>query len=188
MTREQAYELLTQYNKSRSLVVHGLAVESVMRYFAEKNGEDVAFWSVVGLLHDLDYEMYPDLHCHKSKEILEAIGADASLIRAIMSHGYNICTDVEPQHYMEKVLYTTDELTGLINAAVLMRPNKSIMDLEVKSIKKKFKTPSFAAGVNREVIQNGCALLGLELDEVIQMTIDGMKASAEELGLAGIEV
>lgn len=185
MNREQAYELLTKYNKTQSLVMHGLSVEAVMRHFADKHGEDVNYWGIVGLLHDLDYEMYPESHCHKSKEILESEGVEAGIVRAVMSHGYGICTDIAPEHLMEKVLYTTDELTGLITAAVYMRPSKSVLDLEVKSIKKKFKTPSFAAGVNREVILKGCEMLGMELDEVIQWTIDGMKAAAHEIGLAG---
>ncbi|KUO52747.1 MAG: hydrolase [Desulfitibacter sp. BRH_c19] len=186
LTREHAYALLTKYNKNKSLITHGLAVESVMRYFARKNKEDEEYWGIVGLIHDIDYELYPDEHCHKSKEILEQEGVDDDIIHAAISHGWNICIDVEPIKKMEKVLYTIDELTGLITAAVLMRPNKSIMDLEVKSVKKKFKSKGFAAGVNRELIIAGCEMVEMDLDTVILWTIEGMKESAAELGLAGI--
>lgn len=184
-TREQAYALLTKYNQNDSLIKHALAVEAVMRHFAQKFGEDAEFWGNVGLLHDLDYEKYPEQHCKITKELLEAEGYDAGFVHAVMSHGYGLCSDVEPVHFMEKVIYTIDELTGLITATVYMRPSKSILDLETKSVKKKFKAPSFAAGVNREVIQNGCMLLGMELDAVIEETIKGMQAAAEQLGLAG---
>lgn len=186
MTREQAYELLKKYNKSNALVTHGLAVEAVMGYYAKKLGENEEYWRIVGLLHDIDYELYPEEHCHKSKEILESEGVAEDIVRAAISHGWKICIDVEPIRKMEKVLYTIDELTGLVHAAVLMRPNKSIMDLDVKSVKKKFKSPSFAAGVNREVILEGCEMIGMDLDTVIQWTIEGMKESSEELGLKGI--
>ncbi len=185
LTREQAYDLLSKYNKDDALIKHALAVEAVMRYFARKKGEDEEYWGNVGLIHDIDYELYPDEHCHKSKEILEQEGVDDDIIHAVISHGWNICIDVEPTRYMEKVLYTIDELTGLINATVLMRPNKSIMDLGVKSVKKKFKSKSFAAGVNREIILNGCEMIDMDLDTVIEWTIEGMKEAAEELGLAG---
>lgn len=186
ITREYAYELLTKYNKSESLIKHGLAVESVMRTFARKNGEDEEYWGIVGLLHDLDYELYPNEHCHKTKEILESEGVQEDIIRAVISHGWKICNDVEPVLKMEKVLYTIDELTGLITATVLMRPSKSILDLEVKSVKKKFKSPSFAAGVNREVILEGSEMLDMDLNTVILWTIEGMKEAASELGLAGV--
>ncbi|SMP56104.1 HDIG domain-containing metalloprotein [Anoxynatronum buryatiense] len=185
LTREAAYALLTKYNESEALVTHAMAVEAVMRYFARQLGEDENYWGVVGLIHDIDYEKYPEEHCHKSKEILEAEGVDADIVHAVISHGWNICIDVEPTRKMEKVLYATDELTGLINATVLMRPDKSIMDLEVKSVKKKFKSKGFAAGVNREVILTGCGMVDMELDEVIRWSIEGMKEAAESLGLAG---
>ena len=185
ITREYAYKLLTKYNKSESLIKHGLAVESVMRTFAGKNGEDENYWGIVGLLHDLDYELYPDEHCHKTKEILESEGVQEDIIHAIISHGWKICNDVEPVLKMEKVLYTIDELTGLITATALMRPSKSVLDLEVKSVKKKFKSPSFAAGVNREVISEGTEMLGMDLDTAISWTIEGMRKAAPELGLAG---
>ncbi|MEN1760165.1 HDIG domain-containing metalloprotein [Anoxynatronum sibiricum] len=185
LTRQTAYDLLTKYNDSEALVTHAMAVEAVMRYFARQLGEDEDYWGVVGLIHDIDYEKYPEEHCHKSKEILEAEGVDEDIVHAVISHGWNICIDVEPTRKMEKVLYATDELTGLINATVLMRPDKSILDLEVKSVKKKFKSKGFAAGVNREVILTGCDMVGMELDEVIRWSIEGMKEAAESLGLAG---
>lgn len=185
LTREEAYNLLTKYNKNQALITHALAVESVMRYFARKNNEDEEYWGSVGLIHDIDYELYPEEHCHKSREILETEGVDKDIIHAVISHGWNICMDVEPERKMEKVLYTIDELTGLINATVLMRPDKSIMDLEVRSVKKKFKSKGFASGVNREIILNGCEMIEMDLDEVILWTIEGMKESAEALGLKG---
>lgn len=184
-TRQEAYELLTKYNKSDNLIKHAFAVEAVMRYFAKQLGEEVEYWGNIGLLHDLDYELYPEEHCHKSKELMEKEGVSEDIIHAVISHGWNICIDVEPTRKMEKVLYTTDELTGLITATVYMRPSKSILDLEVKSVKKKFKTAGFAAGVNRDVILNGCEMLGMDLDTVILWTIEGMKEAAPELGLAG---
>lgn len=185
LTRQEAFNLLQKYNRSENLIKHALAVEAVMRYFARQLGEDEDYWGNVGLLHDLDYELYPEEHCHKSKEILEQEGVSEDIIHAVISHGWNICTDVEPTRRMEKVLYTIDELTGLITATVYMRPSRSILDLEVKSVKKKFKTPSFAAGVNRELITEGAAMLDMDLDTVIKWTIEGMKEAASELGLAG---
>ncbi|NLL47558.1 MAG: HDIG domain-containing protein [Firmicutes bacterium] len=184
-TREQAWQMLTEYTKSEALLQHALAVEAVMRHFASLVGEDPETWGVIGLLHDLDYELYPDEHCHKTAEILGEKGVDHDYIRAICSHGYGICTDVEPQSTLEKTLYTIDELTGLIHAVCLMRPSKSVLDLEVKSVKKKFKQASFAAGVNREVILKGCAMLGRELDEIIFETIAGMRQGAQAIGLQG---
>ena len=156
-TREEAWKLLNEYNKSDALLKHGLAVEGVMRHFAEINGEDPEKCGVIGLLHDLDYEMYPEKHCVKTAEIMRENDIDEDYIHAVCSHGWGLCCDVEPVEKMEKVLYTIDELTGLINAACLMRPSKSVLDIEVKSVKKKFKSSGFAAGVNREVIQKGCA-------------------------------
>lgn len=184
-TREQALELLKKYNKNESLLRHAYAVEAVMRHFAEMLGEDKEKWGIIGLVHDIDYEMYPDEHCKKAREILEAENWPNDYIRAVESHGWKICTDVEPVEKMEKVLYTIDELTGLVNATALMRPSKSIFDTETKSVKKKWKQKGFAAGVNREVIEEGAKMLGMELDTVIEETINGMKAVAEEIGLKG---
>ncbi|HYE11193.1 MAG TPA: HDIG domain-containing protein [Patescibacteria group bacterium] len=184
-TRQEAYELLAKYNKSGALIKHGFAVEAVMRYFARQLGEDEEYWGNIGLLHDIDYELYPEEHCHKAKEILEKEGVSEDIIHAVISHGWNLCIDVEPIRKMEKVLYTIDELTGLVTATVYMRPNKSILDLEVKSVKKKFKSAGFAAGVNRDVILAGCEMLGMDIDTVILWTIEGMKEAASELELAG---
>ena len=184
-TREEAWKLLNEYNKSDALLKHGLAVEGVMRHFAEINGEDPEKWGVIGLLHDLDYEMYPEKHCVKTAEIMRENDIDEDYIHAECSHGWGLCCDVEPVEKMEKVLYTIDELTGLINAACLMRPSKSVLDIEVKSVKKKFKSSGFAAGVNREVIQKGCDMIGLSLDDVIKETIEGMKSCADAIGLRG---
>ncbi|MBP2071212.1 HDIG domain-containing metalloprotein [Thermoanaerobacterium butyriciformans] len=185
INREEAYALLKEYNKSESLITHALAVEAVMRHFAELFGEDQEKWGIIGLLHDLDYEMYPNEHCKKVREILEERGWPEEYIHAIESHGWKLCSDVEPVHKMEKVLYTIDELTGLITATALMRPSKSILDLEVKSVKKKWKQKSFAAGVNRDVIAEGAELLGMDLDKVIEETIIGMRNVADEIGLKG---
>lgn len=184
-TREEAMALLKEYNKNDALVKHALAVEAVMEHFANKYEEDPEKWRVIGLIHDLDYEKYPDQHCHKTEEILKEQGWPEDYIRAVISHGWKICTDVEPKERMEKVLYTIDELTGLIVATVLMRPNKSIMDLTPKSVKKKFKQKSFAAGVDRSIIEEGAEMLGMDLTEVIDETIKGMQAKAEKLGLKG---
>lgn len=185
LSREDAWKLLTDYTKSPALLQHALTVETVMRHFARLNGEDEDIWGVAGLLHDLDYEQFPEEHCKKAEEIMRAQGIDQVYIRAMSCHGYGICTDTKPESQMEKVLYTIDELTGLIHAACLMRPSKSVLDLEVKSVKKKFKDKRFAAGVDREVIRNGCEMLGMELDNMIRETIEGMKENAEEIGLKG---
>lgn len=182
-TRDEALEILKEYNDSEALINHGKAVEGVMRHYAAKLGEDVEYWGVVGLLHDLDYEKFPDQHCVKVVEILTQKGIDEKIIRAIASHGYEICADVKPEHIMEKVLYTIDELTGLINAAALMRPSKSVMDLEYKSLWKKYKTANFAAGVDRSIIERGCAMWDADLKEVIEETILGMRAVAHDIGL-----
>lgn len=184
-TREEAYELLQKYTSSDSLIRHALAVEGVMRHFAELFGEDAEKWGIIGLVHDLDYERYPEEHCKKVREILEKENWPESYIRAIQSHGWKLCCDVEPLERMENVLYTIDELTGLINATVLMRPSKSVMDLEVKSVLKKMKSKGFAAGVNREVIQEGAQRLNMDLNQVIDETIKGMRKVAEEIGLKG---
>lgn len=184
-TRDEALELLKRYNKSESLITHGLAVEAVMRHFAELFNEDVEKWGVIGLIHDLDYEMYPDEHCKKTLEILKSEGWPEDYIHAVVSHGWKLCFDVEPVEKMEKVLYTIDELTGLINATALMRPSKSILDLEVKSVKKKWKQKGFAAGVNRDVILECAQMLGMDIDVIIDESIKGMQKAAEAIGLKG---
>lgn len=189
-TREEAYKILTDYNKSEALIKHALAVESVMKHFARLLGEDEAKWGIIGLLHDVDYELYPEEHCKKVVEILEGLDFDGEYIRAIVSHGYGICSQVEPEHIMEKVLYTIDELTGLINAAALMRPSKSVLDMEYKSLAKKFKTPSFAGGVDRDVIQKGVVMLQkehpeMDLKYIMEETILGMREAADAIGLRG---
>lgn len=186
LSRDDAWSLLCRYTKSDSLLKHALAVEGVMRHFTKLLGEkDIDKWGIVGLLHDLDYEMYPDEHCIKVQEIMKAHNISDEYIHAVASHGYGICCDIEPVHKMEKVLYTIDELTGLISAAAIMRPSKSILDLELKSVKKKYKSKGFAAGVDRNIIENGAKMLDLELDFVIKETIEGMKTVAEDIGLKG---
>ena len=185
MSREEAWKLLTEYTKTPALRKHALAVEAVLKHFARLNDEDSEVWGVAGLLHDLDYEKFPDQHCQKAEEIMRESGVDETYIRAMKCHGYGICTDVKPESNLEKTLFTVDVLTGLINALCLMRPSKSVLDLEVKSVKKKFKDKSFAAGVNRDVIRSGCEMLGMDLDTVIRETIEGMKEYAEEIGLKG---
>ncbi|NLN49415.1 MAG: hydrolase [Clostridiales bacterium] len=185
-TREEAFKLLKKYNRSESLIRHALTVEGVMKHFAEILDEpDVEKWSVIGLCHDLDYEMYPEQHCIKVKEILTEEDWPEDYIRAIQSHGWGLCCDVKPEEKMEKVLFTIDELTGLITAAALMRPSKSVLDLEVKSIKKKWKDKRFAAGVDREVIEKGLELLDMDMNYIIDETIKGMREVAEEIGLKG---
>jgi predicted hydrolase (HD superfamily) len=184
--REEAFKLLIEYNKSESLIKHALAVEAVMRHFAEiLNEQDKEKWDVVGLVHDLDYEMYPEEHCTKTGEILQDKGWPEDYIHAIVSHGWGICSDVEPVEQMEMVLYTIDELTGLINATALMRPSRSILDMETKSVKKKWKQKGFAAGVDRDLIEKGAQMLHMDLDAVIEETIKGMQKCAEDLGLKG---
>jgi len=187
-TREEAYQLLTEYNKSESLIKHALAVEGVMRYFARKRGEDEEKWGIIGLVHDLDYEMFPEEHCHKSEEILKKEGWPEEYIRAVVSHGWGICYDVEPKTELEKVLYTIDELTGLVVTTALVRPSKSVMDVKVKSVKKKWKDKRFAAGVNRSLIEKGAQMLGMELSDVMADTLAGMQEVAEEIGLKGVQV
>ncbi|NMB35496.1 MAG: HDIG domain-containing protein [Firmicutes bacterium] len=185
-TRDDAWTLLKKHIQDDALIKHSLAVEAVMAHFAEKFGEkDPEKWRVVGLIHDLDYEKYPDEHCIKTREILEDEGWPEDYIRAVQSHGWKICSDVEPKEKMEKVLYTIDELTGLIAASALVRPSRSIMDLKARSVKKKWKQKNFAAGVNREVIAEGAELLGMDLTEIIQETIRGMQNVAAELDLKG---
>ncbi len=185
-TREEAWELLKKSNQNDALLKHALAVEAVMLHFAKLFGEeDPEKWRIIGLIHDLDYEQYPEEHCTKTRELLERENWPEDYIRAMQSHGWEICSDVEPVEKMEKVLYTIDELTGLITATALMRPSKSIMDLTAKSVKKKWKQKNFAAGVNREVIEKGVQLLGMDLTKVIEETIRGMQNVAKELGLEG---
>ena len=184
-TRQEAFTLLKEYNKNESLIKHALAVEAVMRYCACKRGEDEEKWAVIGLVHDLDYEQFPEQHCKKTEEILRSRNWPEDYIRAIMSHGWGICTDVEPKNNLEKTLYAIDELVGLITATALVRPSKSVMDMTPKSVKKKWKDKSFAAGVNRDVIEKGTSMLGIELTELIEDAIMGMREVADEIGLRG---
>lgn len=183
-TREDAVELLKEYNDNPALVQHGLQVEACMKYFAKKAGGDEETWAIAGLLHDLDYGKFPEEHCTKAAEIMTEAGYSEEIIRAMMSHGWEICTDIEPLSDMEKTLYAVDELSGLVNACVLVRPSKSIMDLGLKSVKKKFKTKSFAAGVDRDIVRKGAAMLGIEMDELMTEVIEAMKADAETIGVA----
>lgn len=185
-TRIEAFKLLNEWIKSDSLIKHALTVEAVMLHFAELlNEPDLEKWGIVGLVHDLDYERHPDEHCVKVREILEQEGWPKDYIHAIQSHGWKLCVDVEPIERMEKILYAIDELTGLIAATALLRPSKSVLDLNTKSVKKKWKQKGFAAGVNRDVIEEGSKILGLELDYLIKETIEGMKKVADEIGLKG---
>lgn len=184
-TREEAYQLLTKYVENDSQIKHALAVEATMVHFAELFGEDIEKWGVIGLIHDLDYDKYPDQHCKMTEQILREEGWPEDYIRGVLSHGWKLCTDVEPMEKMEKTIYTIDELTGLIAATALMRPSKSIMDMEAKSVKKKWGQKSFAAGVNRDVIEEGASLMDMELMEIIKETILGMRKVADEIGLKG---
>jgi len=184
-TRQDALELLKEFNDNPALVQHGIQVGVCMSHFAKRAGEDPMRWEIVGLLHDLDYEKYPERHCYKAAQIMRERGYDDEIIRAMMSHAWGICTDVEPISKMEKTLYAVDELSGLINACVLVRPSKSIDDLSVKSVKKKFKQKSFAAGVDRQIVKKGALMLGMELDELIAEVIEAMKARAQECGVKG---
>ncbi|MPN06651.1 hypothetical protein SDC9_153907 [bioreactor metagenome] len=184
-TREEAIAIYKKYNTDEALYRHALSVEGVMRYFAKKMGGDVELWGVVGLLHDLDYQLYPEEHCTKARQLLEAEGVDEVVIRAVQSHGYGLCCDVRPESDMEKTVFTIDELTGLVAATAVMRPSKSVLDMEVKSLKKKFKDKHFAAGVNRDVILQGCEMMGMDADAVMEGVIMGMREVAEEIGLKG---
>lgn len=177
MTREEAWDLLTEFNKEEFHLEHAQIVEQTMKYFAKQlgYGEEAEFWGIVGLLHDLDFEMYPEEHCVKEQEIMRERGVDERIIHATASHGYNITVDIKPEHEMEKILYAVDELTGLIGAVAIMRPSKSVQDLELKSVKKKYKSKNFAAGCSREVIENGAEMLGWELDELITRTIEALR-------------
>ena len=184
-TREQALELFKQYNKTDGLIKHALSVEAVMRYIAEKLGEDVDQWGIIGLVHDIDYEMFPEEHCVKCTEILTENNWPQEYIRAVASHGWGICNDIQPESLLEKYLYTIDELTGLVATTALVRPSKSVLDTKVKSVKKKWKDKRFAAGVDRSIIEKGAEILGLEISDVIDLTIMGMRSVADEIGLAG---
>jgi predicted hydrolase (HD superfamily) len=184
-TREQAFALLNQYNNNESLIKHALAVEGVMRYFARKRKENEEKWGIVGLIHDLDYEQFPEEHCRKTEEILKKNNWPQEYIRAVVSHGWGICSDVEPKTELEKVLYAVDELTGLVVTTALVRPSKSLMDLKAKSVKKKWKDKRFAAGVDRSIIEKGAKMLDMELTELITDTIMGMREVAEKIGLKG---
>jgi putative nucleotidyltransferase with HDIG domain len=184
-TREEALNLLHRYNDTDSLRKHAYAVEGVMRYIARKYGEDEEKWGVIGLVHDLDYERYPDQHCTKTREILEQEGWPEEYVRAVVSHGWGMCSDVEPLTVLEKTLYAVDELTGLVSANAMVRPSRSVMDMTVKSVKKKWKTATFAAGVDRSIIQKGADMLGVDVSELIEDAIMGMREVAEEIGLKG---
>ena len=184
-TRDEAFALLKEFNQNESLLKHALAVEGVMRYAARKRGEDEEKWGVIGLIHDLDYERYPQQHCQKTEEILRERGWPEDYIHAVISHGWGLVTDVKPTHEMEKVLYAIDELTGLVTAVALVRPSKSVLDMKVKSVNKKWKDKSFAAGANREIIQKGADMLGVELSELFEDVIMGMREVAEAIGLQG---
>ena len=182
-TREEALALLKQYTRSEALINHAKAVEGVMRYMARKYGENEEKWGVIGLVHDLDYEQFPEEHCKKVMKILEENGWPEDYIRAVVSHGWGLCSDVKPESRLEKTLYAIDELTGLVTACALVRPSKSVMDMKAKSVKKKWKQPSFAAGVNREVVTQGAEMLEMELDELFTDTILGMRDVADDIGL-----
>jgi len=182
-TYDAALALFKEFNQSESLLKHAYSVEGVMRYMARKMGEDEEKWGIVGLIHDLDYARFSEQHCKKSREILEERGWPEEYIRAIVSHGWGICSDVEPQTNMEKILYAVDELTGLITAVAIIRPSRSVADLEAKSVMKKWKDKSFAAGVNRSVIEKGTEMLGIELRDLVTDTIMGMREVADKIGL-----
>ncbi|WP_428609638.1 hypothetical protein [Sedimenticola sp.] len=184
-SREEAFQLLATYTKTESLIKHGLAVEAVMRYFARQRGGDEEQWGIVGLVHDLDYEQFPEMHCIKTEQILREQQWPEVYIRAVISHGWGICNDIEPLSDMEKVLYATDELTGLVTTTALVRPSKSVLDLEAKSVIKKWKDKSFAAKVDRSLIDRGADMLGMERRELITQTILGMREVADQIGLKG---
>ena len=186
MTRQQAWDLLREYNKEPFHLQHALTVEAVMRWFANDlgYGADADFWALCGLLHDIDFERWPDEHCAKAAELLPAAGASEALTHAVCCHGYGLCSDVEPQHEMEKLLFACDELTGLIGAAAKMRPSKSCTDMELSSLKKKFKDKKFAAGCSRDVIRQGAAMLGWELDMLLDKTLQAMRATEADVQAA----
>ena len=184
-TREDALQLLKEYNQNESLIKHALAVEGVMRHFARKRGEDEEKWGIVGIVHDLDYEKFPEQHCRKSEEILRERKWPEEYIRAVVSHGWGIFSEVKPESDMEKVLFAVDELTGLVTTSALVRPSKSVLDMEASSVKKKWKDKRFAAGVDRSIIERGAAMLGMDLTVLITETILGMREVAEKIGLKG---
>ena len=181
MEREKAIQLLRKYNKEEFHIRHALTVEAVMRYFAKQYGYDEEFWGLVGLLHDVDFEKYPEEHCKKAPDLLQEIDASEEMVHAICSHGYGICSDIKPEHEMEKILFAIDELTGLIWAAAKMRPSKSTKDMEVSSLKKKFKDKKFAAGCSRDTIKKGAEQLGCELEELFDKTIQAMRSCEDEI-------
>ncbi len=185
-TRLEALELLHKYNESDSLRKHAYSLEGVMRYIARQRGQDEEKWGIIGLIHDLDYEKFPDEHCSKTRELLQAEVWPEEYIRAVVSHGWGICSDVMNQRDLEKVLYAIDELTGLVVTTALVRPSRSVMDVTVKSIKNKWKDKRFAAGVNREIIEKGAVMVGVPLEELIGDTIKGMQEVAEAIGLKGV--
>jgi len=184
-TRDEALLLLTEYNENEALIKHAMAVEAVMCYCARKRGENPEKWGVIGLVHDLDYERFPEQHCHKSAEILREHGWPEEYVRAVLSHGWGICTDVEPKTDLEKTLFAIDELTGLVTATALIRPSRSVLDMTPKSVKKKWKEKSFAAGVNRDVIEKGAGMLGVDVSVLIEDAIMGMREAADAIGLKG---
>lgn len=184
-TREEAVELFRKYNRTDSLWKHALSVEAVMRYMARKHGEDQEMWGIIGLIHDLDYEMYPEQHCTMTEKILKEEGWPDDYVRAVISHGYGICSDTEPLSLLEKTLFAIDELTGLVTTSALVRPTRSVLDMEARSVRKKWTDKRFAAGVDRGVIERGAAMLGVELNDLISDTIMGMREAAEEIGLKG---
>ncbi len=184
-TRDDAFKLLNEYNQSESLIRHALAVEGVMRHFARLRDQDEELWGLIGLIHDLDYEKYPDQHCAKTAEILEANQWPPEYIRAVVSHGWGICSDIKPESEMEKVLFAVDELTGLVATSALVRPSRSVLDLTAKSVQKKWKDKRFAAGVDRSIIDRGAEMLGMDRASLITETIQGMRAVAEAIGLKG---
>jgi len=185
-TRDTAFALFKNYNKSESLLKHALSVESVMRFMANKYGEDEEKWGIIGLIHDLDYEMYPDQHCKMTEKILKENEWPEEYIRAVLSHGWGLATDVKPVSLLEKTIYAVDELTGLVATSALVRPSKSVLDMEARSVKKKWNDKKFAAGVDRSVIEKGAEMLGVSLDELITDCIMGMRTAAKEIGLAGL--
>ncbi|MFA5818710.1 MAG: HD domain-containing protein [Bacteroidales bacterium] len=186
-TRDMAIDLFKKYNKSESLLKHALSVEGVMRYMAKKSGEDEEKWGVIGLIHDLDYEMYPDQHCTMTEKILKENSWPEEYIRAVLSHGWGLASDVKPITLLEKTIYAIDELTGLVATSALVRPSKSVMDMEARSVKKKWNDKKFAAGVNRSVIEKGAEMLGVSLDDLIKDCIMGMRAVAVEIGLKEVD-
>ncbi len=181
MNREEAVSLLKKYNQEEFHIRHAYTVEQVMKYFAKQYGEDEDFWGLVGLLHDVDFEKYPEEHCQKAPELLKEINSDEAFIHAVCSHGYGICSDVEPEKQMEKILFATDELTGLIWAAAKMRPSGSTKDMELSSLKKKYKDKKFAAGCSRDIIAQGAQMLGWELDDLLNQTLEAMKQTEDEI-------